>query len=936
MGRGAGATGVSPGTAEAEHTLNQAEAVPEREVSLMTFHRVLQALAITGAMAPLSASAQLNLPVLISCVPSASTCNAAANAAACASDATFTSGCASLCNGATPTAAQCASETWFRSFCGERELQRLEAAGKGSAVAMAPKCLSTIQNTPVKSLPKATVLLPSSQFGDTHDHASAVAGNTACGFDGGSCVVKRDLNPRPVKITGLSGDLHSAQVGEAAKLGVALVGGQTQLEKRHEAWRLDGPVTSTCEEYAFHRYQSVSLFEDATLAIENDPRAVFNVAYTPLAPASDTRAKRAIGLLGITNWNGDVLRGDDLFGGATKKKNAYLEFKLGHVPGKLTGSPTTAIAFVHDPAAVQVLPSLIDPDLSDLITLLRSIPELEHQETFAWHKAMSDAAKANGYSDEYLERMKAHRLRYEALLRDRSQFVSSITYCVPPPMTMPAEEALPGPMELIDPSWDPSLPLGQSLAEFNKVLFTLSLMDGSGGVVKHWVDSPSDVKPGQCLPVFSPTARTTLAQMDARIEDALNVALDNGCLGPWFSPCDWAPSDFRDAVRGQFIVEREAAYQECLAINATDLKGTLSAVPASTFFYDGKYTQVLSRDARGDAIPAGTPYTYVKVDCVGGNYTASPLLAQRYAECKRAHEVRMKKAVQAALGKTGTVSGDASKDGLTITQTTGGSQVGGNDLFGATVTYASGWDLSKLREDNLCTANAGVSASATVATTVLGVTANLLNASAHLGANEASYVNVRVLGIDIAGFSASTLGQNFSPITGSKSSSKTFLSASQTFMVGPFPVRVKASAAGYAGLDWNLSASCTPTTLGVQGTFRPYAGIEGKASAGVSAVVAEVGVKIDLTLAELSLPLSAALTASNPSKSDAGVVRFDTQLDLVARFLDGRAAAYAEVCYFVGCESWEYTLFSWSGLRTAVQLFNAEFEVPLDPIAADL
>ena len=126
-----------------------------------------------------------------------------------------------------------------------------------------------------------------------------------------------------------------------------------------------------------------------------------------------------------------------------------------------------------------------------------------------------------------------------------------------------------------------------------------------------------------------------------------------------------------------------------------------------------------------------------------------------------------------------------------------------------------------------------------------------------------------------------------------------------------------------------LEQTCDAGAMSLNGTFRPFAGITAQASAGVSAVIAEAGIKIDLVLAELSLPLYAALSASNGTN----VLNFDTQLDLAARFLDGRASLYAEVCYLVGCDSWDYELFSWLGLRSNAQLFNSAFNVPLAAIA---
>lgn len=849
--------------------------------------------------------------IQINCTPSEAACSNATTSQLCANNATFTSQCPALCDAAVVAAATCGSETWFQSFCGQREMARLETLGSGGRAVS--KCRNTVQNRAMPRVVRTSRLMPSTRFQDAYAVAPAVADNAACEFGATNCNVVHTKNPRPVSnTTPMTGDFTGKMVGKATQLGTGLVLGQTQLENLHAAWRADDD-SSSCDEYVFHVYEGYSLFEDATLALENDPRAVFNAAYT-LLPAGDTRYNRAIGALGaIYDWADSPLRLGDLFPMSNQPKNDFTAFRFDaavttiiYVPAPGQGPLGGVVPVpVRDPNTVFYQPTLVDVALRNKLTALQDAQNGVHQETFAWHAQASAAMAAAGFSDELLERLVELRSSFQDLMRQRAEILAQRKRC-PAPVAV-AEEGPPDAQSMLDPIWNPEMGLSGSptiladvaIAQLNGQLFGGQFFAASAGG-------------GVCLPLLDDPLQQQLAAVDDKIEAVLHEADAQGCLEPGPTPCDWAPSDFQHRVRGLFATQRQAVYDECLANTSSGFMQTLRNPPA------GRFTKI-------DGVT-----TYDGVPCASGDgvdYTTSPAKVKRFFDCDRQFKAENEALLIKSLGGKGSVTQDAFGNKV-MKQTTGDSFNGGNALFGATVSYSAGWDLTQLHQQNLCQASGGVGATASITAKVLGASTNLLNVGAALRANGNSTLSVRAAGVEIAPLNQYT-GVNFNPITGTPSRSQEFLSASQIFMIGPFPIRVRAAAAGNAGLDYRLEQTCDAGAMSLNGNLRPFAGITAQASAGVSAVIAEAGIKIDLVLAELSLPLYAALSAATGTN----VLHFDTQLDLAARFLDGRASLYAEVCYLVGCESWDYELFSWLGLRSNAQLFNSEFDVPLAAIA---
>lgn len=130
---------------------------------------------------------------------------------------------------------------------------------------------------------------------------------------------------------------------------------------------------------------------------------------------------------------------------------------------------------------------------------------------------------------------------------------------------------------------------------------------------------------------------------------------------------------------------------------------------------------------------------------------------------------------------------------------------------------------------------------------------------------------------------------------------RTLATAASTFMLGPVPITVQASATGKLGIEFAM----TPGTAKVSGTARPYVSVDGVFSAGLGTKGLSAGVTGSLLLVELGTPATASL-AYNGNKS----FSWDASLDLEIKSLDGSVGLYGEFL------SWRktWTIFSWEGL----------------------
>ena len=150
------------------------------------------------------------------------------------------------------------------------------------------------------------------------------------------------------------------------------------------------------------------------------------------------------------------------------------------------------------------------------------------------------------------------------------------------------------------------------------------------------------------------------------------------------------------------------------------------------------------------------------------------------------------------------------------------------------------------------------------------------------------------------------------------------------FVVLAIPVVVKGGITATVGLDYSLDATMAATCGGpndvtlaeVKGHAKPWVNADAFASAGVDLLIADAGVKLNLTLLKAELPFDGDVRVHMQSNSAGtnGVVYVDATATLKLRMstLDGKLSLYID--------SWfgddEETLLSWNGFSVNENLFS--------------
>ncbi|ADO72732.1 hypothetical protein [Stigmatella aurantiaca] len=134
--------------------------------------------------------------------------------------------------------------------------------------------------------------------------------------------------------------------------------------------------------------------------------------------------------------------------------------------------------------------------------------------------------------------------------------------------------------------------------------------------------------------------------------------------------------------------------------------------------------------------------------------------------------------------------------------------------------------------------------------------------------------------------------------------SRTFFSASKTFMVGPVPITVKASLAG--GVKLKVLGEINPTFARL--TAEPGGFSNVTASASVNIIIASFGVEGNLTLINAKMPSLGQL--SWPLCT----VNWELSSKLNLNTLSGTLNLFAKIKFLFFSKKWTVTIARWSGL----------------------
>lgn len=185
--------------------------------------------------------------------------------------------------------------------------------------------------------------------------------------------------------------------------------------------------------------------------------------------------------------------------------------------------------------------------------------------------------------------------------------------------------------------------------------------------------------------------------------------------------------------------------------------------------------------------------------------------------------------------------------------------------------------------------------------------------TAVVGRSASENIDVFVLGKNIFHHDRSTGTSDGSGVklNLAKSFDVTFFNADKRFWLGPIPVKVKATAAGSAGFNFDSTIGI----LAVNATLVPSAKAFASASASVDAWVAEAGVDGRLTLIDAAVP-----TAAEAAITTAPGIYYKADSDLALTYLAGRLNVYAKAFG----KRYEKKIADWSGTTKNIPIIHEE------------
>lgn len=640
----------------------------------------------------------------------------------------------------------------------------------------------------------------------------------------------------------------------------------------------NGGQVASCSEYAYEKYYDISLFEDAMDQAGDDYRAIFQTAYGPWWQRTSIASRvMKYGNL-YRKVGGKVVA--PVLAKTPQPKNAFfdlpslvrlsLEVEADKAQDAKSTKPTTTkdgVKTAFDTSGF----GPFDFELIPVWTWLEGTIDQPELRDFEWHADKAAVLAGQQMLDEELA-------FYE---HKQEQFRQLVTL---------AETAL---------------------VELNNALQTCAFVAEDQPFV--------DLEEQLINPLFTLQAatvgtcsgdqlagrfETARARMGA-VEWALREAHTLGCLDPNKAHCDWSPKMFVEAARALPHAERQADYTACVEASHGDF-GQLA------------WYQFPGYEPNDPPIAPWASYDddTVHVDAFIVEFDAWVIgfidwfADQGFADAGG----------KPRLGKSYTSAASA-----------------GNDWFGVDYGLHFAWEIQNVGEDDQCEVDLRFDGAFDASASVL--TADL----------ELAQVDVEVQGVDEGHFTLTLLGEEiFDPewfddsadaqgvdttwniVGGAWEEGHTQELANTVFTVAGVPVRIGAGVAGQIGLDHSVDLtfdpSCDDFGIHLTGHFEPWAKIDGYATLSVDYGLVEAGIKGQVNIIHASLPTHTDLAVEAPD-GDLSQLALTMEADakLVLRTLDGRVAVFAELLW----NTWEKTLFTWSGLREDFELFDLDYELPL-------
>lgn len=828
--------------------------------------------------------------------------------------------------------------------------QAARDAAKTDANAICNQLIQDAGNTQAQSLPQRTVLVPTMTKAD---------GTTVAPASTTKVAASQAEDPNTRSMSGL-GSFYLGQV-HLAQTYLPATGRYTDYlvslrQQQRDTWNANGYVVDSCNEYVYEKYYDYSVFEDKAVTYGNNARSIYNTAYA-LSRVGAPPAY-AIGSRALLD---PIQRGKDgtpftpaITFPTGQPKNQFFTVPLAASSKVLIsqGSEDKVTVLPGNGGVIISLKSLQRPlNLSGVSFVDTTLPGIINQgasyydESWAWHKSMAQRNATVLDEEMYdLERLQAD---FTALLKKREETAEAIA-------TMFNSKPLPNATTVFegqwwrDPVWNPDPELVTRYAQLGLNVLaqpavtgltstttatstpapqTLSATSTNTSLSTSAVVDPSTsytyTMPAYASALDTSVIRTAcsgntiicllykLESLDAAIEDALHQAQTRGCLtfnttGP--AACDWSPKRFAQRVMGQYQGERENAYQKCMD------------------YTDNDFASLKSR-----AMVAGA------VNYPATDYTTSPTKLEQYFVRRDQYLKALKNTLPDLMDP---VTGKAR-----LKWESGDSYSMGGKVFGATASYQVGFELANLSASNECAASPHAYGTFDATARALGASVNLVHANASI-TDVHGDVDLDVFdnSIHVVDYHQDLPVGQFNVVSGSKSTSKTFVDVHADFVIVVVPVKLGAKVGGTVGLNYAVNVNhnvttnasgCHVSSIGAGGSLEPFASVDGELYAGVDIFIASAGVKGKLQIVHASIPLKAD-AALTYGKNNLPVVTFDlaTRADLKFTFMSGSIAAYVELGPCPFCVDFDANIVSWDGFHYDIPLFNKKLSVPLADIQA--
>jgi len=395
-----------------------------------------------------------------------------------------------------------------------------------------------------------------------------------------------------------------------------------------------------------------------------------------------------------------------------------------------------------------------------------------------------------------------------------------------------------------------------------------------------------------------------LYALDTLIDLALQEADTLGCLSATRNACDWSPRGFLRMVTQLADGPRERDFARCVAVTGNNF---------------GAGSRLATIEAEG----------ITKAGILPGDYNASSVALTSMMNQLSAYitAIKAKFPIDPATGKPKLGASDSDEQSI------------GSGIFGAGYKYNVGWELMGFGTGaRFSDANIHVWSRFSASVSVLGGTTELIDAVAEVRPEGevqfAQDFHARVLGADLFTPRTGTTPDPTWNVVLSGGVKRKLAETYAIIVIVAVPVKLSAGVAGELGFSANLHASVDrmeheePSKDGiglvVEGSGGPRMGLDGFAAAAVELLVVRAGIKGELTLLSIELPLTMNVTIKATTASTF-ILEGTTSMDLVLRALSGRIAVFIESIF----GDTEHDLVNWTGLEMKERVF----EQRLDPVS---